>query len=212
MLSWLWRTSGRVARVAVIGTLALVLGIAPVAHAVQSAQDVVRGSTNYGRAVAVLNDDVVLWRPTYTAGLRRNGPIDVIAYGRGGKRATFIGSTYGKRIPSFTLAQKAAQTRWAATPVQHGTAGLVSTPALRLRDAQNSRIVRVRVFANCREPGVQVRRCATSDVAKFGGTVEMLARTGVGGPPRATTIRIDSNGLSYRQLLRVVEGLVPVPS
>lgn len=184
--------------------------IAPPAHAVVSAQDVVRGSTNYGKAVSVLNDDVTLWRPTYTAALRRNGPIDVIAYGKGAKRATFAGATYGKRVPSFTISQKVAQTRWAATPVRQETAGLVPSSSIRLKDSADSQIVRVRIFANCRQPASTAIRCTTSDVAKFGGTAEVLARTTVDGDVRNTDIRIDSNGLSYRQLVRVVEGLVPV--
>lgn len=192
---------------ALVLALVLALGAAPSVHAAQGTQDVVRSSTNYGRALSALDDDVTLWRPTYTASLRRNGPIDVIAYGKGDKRATFAGSTYGKRVPSFTLSQKAAQTRWAATPVRHETAGLVRTPSIRLEDAGN---VRVRIFANCRQPGTSLRSCTAADVAKFGGTAELLARSTVDGDPRATTVRIDSNGLSYRQLLRVARGLVPV--
>ena len=192
---------------ALLMALSGALGIVPSVHAAQSTQDVVRSSTNYSRALLALDDDVTLWRPTYTASLRRNGPIDVIAYGKGGKRATFAGSTYGKRVPSFTLSQKAAQTRWAATPVSHETAGLVRTPSIRLKDAGN---VRVRVFANCRQPGTAPRSCTAADVAKFGGTAELLARSTVNGDPRATTVRIDSNGLTYRQLLRVARGLVPV--
>ena len=185
-----------------------------------AAEDVVRGSTNYGRAVAVLDDNTVLWRPTYTAGLRRNGPIDVIAYGKGGKRATFAGSTYGKRVPSFTLAQKAAQTRWAAEPIEHDTAGLVRSERIRIGRPGATRVVRARIFANCRQPESQaqsaqppqgtVLRCARADVARFGGVAQVLARTTVNGEPRATTVQIDSNGLSYRQLLRVASGLVPV--
>ena len=192
---------------ALVLALVLALGAAPSVHAAQGTQDVVRSSTNYGRALSALDDDVTLWRPTYTASLRRNGPIDVIAYGKGDKRATFAGSTYGKRVPSFTLSQKAAQTRWAATPVRHETAGLVRTPSIRLDDAGN---VRVRIFANCRQLGTSLRSCTAADVAKFGGTAELLARSTVDGDPRATTVRIESNGLSYRQLLRVARGLVPV--
>ena len=223
VLSMPWRFSARVVRVVVIGTLALILGAAPTAHAAQSTQDVVRGSTNYGRAVAALDDETVLWRPTYTAGLRRSGPIDVIAYGSAGKRATFAGSTYGKRVPSFTLAQKAAQTRWAAVPVEQDSAGLVKSERIRIGRPGATRVVRARIFANCRGAdssasdsasdstvGAASRRCSRADVARFGGVAEVLARTTVSGEPRATTVRIDSNGLSYRQLVRVARGLVPV--
>jgi len=151
-----------------------------------------------------------LWRPDYTAGLRRRGPIDVIAYGNGAQRATFAGSTYGRRVPSFTLAQKAGQTRWAATPVDHPTAALVRTEAIRIGPPGAKRVVRARVFAQCKQPGVRVRRCAPADVARFGGIVEILARTTTAEGPAVTNIRIDSNGLSYRQVLRVAESLLPV--
>jgi len=195
----------------------LATSVAPVPAV--AAEDVVRGSTNYGRAVAALDDETVLWRPTYTAGLRRNGPIDVIAYGSAGKRATFAGSTYGKRVPSFTLAQKAAQTRWAAVPVEQDSAGLVKSERIRIGRPGATRVVRARIFANCRGAdssasdstvGAASRRCSRADVARFGGVAEVLARTTVSGEPRATTVRIDSNGLSYRQLVRVARGLVPV--
>ncbi len=210
---------GGLASVLVSGLLTgLATSLAPVAAV--AAEDVVRGSSNYGRAVAALDDETVLWRPTYTAGLRRNGPIDVIAYGSAGKRATFAGSTYGKRVPSFTLAQKAAQTRWAAAPIEQETAGLVKSERIRIGRPGATRVVRARIFANCRgvdssaadaASGAASPRCSRADVARFGGVAEVLARTTVSGDPRATTVRIDSNGLSYRQLVRVARGLVPVP-
>lgn len=174
-----------------------------------AARDVVVNASNYGRATTVLGDSAVLWRPTYTASLRRKGPIDVIAYGKPAKRATFAGATYGKRIPSFTIAQKGAQTRWAATPVDHENQALVASVPIRIGDPGSKRVVRARVYANCAGEDRPTRRCTEADVARFGGTIVLLARTSVDGKPQATDIRLDSNGLSYRQLLRVARGLVP---
>ena len=71
------------------------------------AADVVAGARTYQRAATVLGSDVAVWRPTYTAGLPRRVPIDVIAYGKSSNRATFAGATYGKRMPSFTIARRA---------------------------------------------------------------------------------------------------------
>ena len=45
---------------------------------------------------------------------------------------------------------------------------------------------------------------------RFGGSVELLARTMSSGKPLASDIRIDSQGLTYAQLVRVASGLVPV--
>lgn len=177
-----------------------------------AARDVVTGATNYGRATSALNEEVVLWRPTYTAALGRKGPIDIIAYGKPRKRSTFVGATYGKRVPSFTIAQKASDTSWAATPVDHADQGLVASVPIRMGAPGSKRQVRARVYANCRVSDSPTRDCTRTDVARFGGTLEVLARTSVNGQPRATTIRLDSNGLSYRQLLRVARGLVPTGS
>lgn len=194
--------------VAVTVSLVVALGVVPASSA-QAARDVVAGASNYGRATSVLADSVVLWRPTYTAALRRKGPIDVIAYGGSRKRATFAGATYGKRIPSFTIAQKGADTRWAAVPVEHANEALVASVPIRLGAPGNKRQVRARVYANCTREGVAPRRCSEADVARFGGSLVLLARTTVNGQPQATDIRLDSNGLSYRQLLRIARGLVP---
>lgn len=196
--------------VLVLGLVLVASGSLAVSNPAQAAENVVRGSSNYGKAVAAMDGEVVLWRPTYTAAVRRKGPIDVIAYGKGRGRATFAGSTYGRRVPSFTLAQKSAQTRWAAIPVDRATSRLVGTEAIRLGEPGAKRVVRARIYANCGTQSGVPRRCVPTDVARFGGSVELLARTPVAGGQAATDIRIDSNGLSYRQLLRVARGLVPV--
>jgi hypothetical protein len=195
--------------VAVTSTLVVTVFASPAS----AARDVVTGSTNYGRAVTALGDDLALWRPTYTAGLRRKGPIDVIAYGKKSKRASFAGSTYGKRVPSFTIAQKNAADRWAARPVDRTSQGLVDTVAIRMGAPGSKRVVRARVYADCRAAGdarTNQRRCTRADVARFGGTLEVLARTFDDGGPLASDVRIDSQGLSYSQLLRIAKGLVPV--
>ena len=195
-----------------LGAIAALI-VTALASPASAARDVVTGSSNYGRAVAALGDDVALWRPTYTAGLRRKGPIDVIAFGKKSKRASFAGSTYGKRVPSFTIAQKSAADRWAATPVDRTSQGLVDTVAIRMGAPGNKRVVRVRVYADCRgatSGRMNQRRCAPTDVARFGGSLEVLARTFGPAGPLASDVRIDSQGLSYAQLIRIAKGLVPV--
>ena len=188
----------------------LAIGLAQPAHA---ARDVVQNASNYGRAVTALDDDVALWRPTYTAGLRRKGPIDVIAYGKQAKRASFAGSTYGKRVPSFTIAQKNAADRWAARPVDRDSQGLVGTVSIRMGAPGSKRLVRARVYADCRDQRPETAgsgRCEQRDVARFGGSLVVLARTNDAGRPLVSDVRIDSQGLSFDQLLRIARGLVPV--
>lgn len=196
-----------------IGTalFAASIGIVPMAHA---AEDVVRATTTYSDASRILAGQVLLWEPSYTAGLRRNREIDVLAYRSQGSRATFIGSTYGKRVPSFTMAQKGSDSSWAAKPVEHSSERLVETVSIRIGPAGSKRPARARIYANCKSdqgtgaaPG---NRCERRDVARFGGALVLLARTNSGGVPTATDIRIDTTGLSYRQLLRIARGLRPV--
>lgn len=180
----------------------------------QAAEDVVRATTSYAAASRILAGQVFVWEPSYAAGLRRNREIDVLAFQSQGSRATFVGSTYGKRVPSFTMAQKGSDSRWAAKPVEHPSERLVETVAIRIGPAGAKRPARARIYANCkgdlgvrRAPG---SRCERADVARFGGALVLLARTNSGGAPTATDIRIDSTGLSYQQLLRIARGLRPV--
>jgi hypothetical protein len=182
-----------------------------------AANDVVRSTNSYADADSALAGQVQLWRPTFTAGLTKRRNIDVTAYGVGPARATFVGSTYGRRVPSFTMAQKGAATSWAAKPVQHPTERLVDTVAVRIGAPGGERLIRARVYANC-GAGTEAatvgsgspRRCERRDVARFGGAVALLARTTAGGVPQATDVRIDSTGLSYQQLVRIASGLRPV--
>ena len=179
-----------------------------------SAEDVVRAATSYAAADRALAGEVLLWVPSYTAGLRRTREIDVVAYPSERSRATFVGSTYGKRVPSFTVAQKGSANSWAARPVEHSSERLVETVSIRIGPAGAKRLTRARIYANCAGgdtvPGSTGSRCERRDVARFGGAVVLLARTTARGTPTATDVRIDGTGLSYRQLVRVARGLQPV--
>ncbi len=173
--------------------------------------DVVRATSTYSQAESALQGQVLLWEPTYTLGLSRKREIDVLAFGSGSSRATFAGSSYGRRVPSFTLAQKAAATKWAAKPVQHSSERLVDTLRIQIGDRGAKRPVQARIYANCAQgPEASRKRCERRDVARFGGSVVLLARTTIAGAPEATDIRIDSTGMSYEQLLRIARGLRPV--
>lgn len=182
--------------------------IAPSSYA---AEDVVRAATSYSAADQALAGEVLLWEPSYTAGLLRAREIDVLAYRSGRSKATFVGSTYGKRVPSFTIAQKGSGSSWAAKPVEHPSERLVETVSLRIGAPGAERPARARIYANCSPADqAEVARCERRDVARFGGALVLLARTTSGGTPTATDVRIDSTGLSYRQLVRLASGLRPV--
>lgn len=204
----------------IVCLVAMFTAVAPPAR---GADDVVRATTSYLDADRLLGGQVQLWSPQYTAGLTKKRDIDVLAYtdessarGQSARRArpaTFVGSTYGRRVPSFTLAQKGAASAWAATPVEHSSERLVDTVPIRMGAPGSERIVRARIYANCAINAATARsqlRCEPRDVAQFGGAVVLLARTVTDGIPQATDIRIDSTGLTYQQLVRVARGLRPV--
>lgn len=194
------------------GAVAVTVAVSSVigAPVVFGAEGIVRATPDYTSADAALGREVLLWGPSFTAGLARSDAIDVIAYGAGPRRATFVGSTYGRRLPSFTVAQKSFGGRWAARPVEHPTQGLVGVVPVVVGEPGAERNVRARVYANCRQAdGTGPRRCRPSDVQTFGGAVELVARKDVAGVQQATDVRIDSTGLSYGQLLRIAEGLRP---
>jgi hypothetical protein len=116
-------------------------------------------------------------------------------------------------VPSFTIAQKNAADRWAARPVDRDSQGLVGTVSIRMGAPGSKRLVRARVYADCRDQGPESAgsgRCEQRDVARFGGSLVVLARTNDAGRPLASDVRIDSQGLSYNQLLGIARGLVPV--
>lgn len=193
-----------------IGVAASLVAVAPVA---QASEDVARRSVNYADANRLLTPNVMLWKPTYTAGLKRKRAIDVIAFGKGAKRSTFAGSSYGSRGRTFTIAQRGSATRWAAKPISHSTEGLVDVVPLRMGPPGSRGVVRARVYANClseESATVGTKRCSQGDVSKFGGAFVVLARTTTGGRPQASEIRIDSTGLSYRELLRIAQGMTPL--
>lgn len=194
----------------IIGAITLVGSLLLSSPIARASEDVVRATVTYADADRALNGQFLLWSPTYTAGLKRVREIDVLAYRQGRSRATFVGSTYGTRAPSFTLAQKGSASPWAATPVQHSSERLVETIPLRIGPAGAQRPARARVYANCGiDENAATRRCERGDVARFGGALVLMARTTSGGVPQATDIRIDSNGLTYQELVRVARGLQP---
>ena len=216
-VSWIRQNVSRRARHLVsMASCVVLLGSlgAPTAWAANS---VAENSQTFGSASLALGGDVTVWRPRFSAGLSQKGPIDVIAFGKGKNRATFVGVTYGKRVPSFTLAQKGARTEWAATPVERDTAGFVELVTIRMGPPGNKVESRARVYANCQvsdsvgsndQPGQ--RRCSRADVARFGGALEVVARTTRGGRMAVTNIRIDSVGLSFSQLVKIAEQMTPV--
>jgi hypothetical protein len=168
-----------------------------------------------------------LWRPSYTAGLKQDGTIDVVAEGitmkdgavTGG--STFAGSTYGSsRKEKVTIVEKWAQTDWAADPETDIRRALVGSATISLGDPGIKVDVPAKIYANCytkplsgdAPPPPKSLRCTKADVRKYGGTLVMTARpSSTMGAPGRSTLQIDADGLSYKQLVRVASSLQQVP-
>lgn len=209
--------------------------LAPGARAVGAPAGTVTGSvTDSGLRTSTATWDVAaarlgtagsLWEPHRTLGLERTRRITVIGDGitvangavTGG--VTFAGTRYGRGARSVWLAQKWADTGWAAEPAVSTSRALVRTVRLALGPRGMRILVPARVYADCIEQPVDRdprpvparARCSRADVLRYGGTVEFTARpSSTMTAPGNTTVVLQSRGLTYSQLLRVAGSLEQV--
>lgn len=220
----------RIRNLVVIVSCAVVLpalGAAPAVAAETVDTSVQADVDTWQEAADVLGPAGSVWSPKYTAGLKQKGPIDVVAEGitmkdgavTGG--STFVGSTYGTgRKNKVTIVEKWAQTDWAADPETDIRRALVGSATISLGDPGTKVDVPAKIYANCytkalsgdAPPPPKSLRCTKADVRKYGGTLEMTARpSSTMGGPSWSTILIDTEGLSYKQLVRVASSLQQVP-
>ncbi len=143
--------------------VALVLG-SPPASALPAARptaDTTAKASNWLEAAARLGTAGSLWEPASTAGLRRTKPIDVMTDGlrfedgRARSGDTFAGATYGTvrgasaARPSFTIAEKWADTGWAVEPATSTSLARVGSVRIALGSPDTQVTVTAQVFANC---------------------------------------------------------------
>jgi len=174
---------------------------------------VVDSYATWQRAARALEPIGILYRPTFRAGLKQNSRIDVLAFERSTKTrerirysSMLITANYTKRLRSFSIMEKKANVKWAARRVADPGQRIVESRMIRLNDSKTK--VRATIYANCvvAEPEVAVRsgtRCTKADVKTYGGLLVMKA-------PARTSIIVESNGLSYSELIGVARGLKQV--
>jgi hypothetical protein len=215
--------------VVIVSSVVLVpaLGATPALAADSVDTSVQADVESWQEAADLLGPAGSLWRPSYTAGLKQDGTIDVVAEGitmkdgavTGG--STFAGSTYGSsRKEKVTIVEKWAQTDWAADPETDIRRALVGSATISLGDPGTKVDVPAKIYANCytkalsgdAPPPPKSLRCTKADVRKYGGTLVMTARpSSTMGAPGRSTLQIDADGLSYKQLVRVASSLQQVP-
>ena len=202
--------------------------LAPIAVA---APDTSQAAKTWQEAASLLGSAGSLWEPSNTAGLRRTKPIDVFAdgltftSGSASSGETYAGATYGAlraastSRPSFTIAEKWADTGWAAEPAYSTSMAPVGSATIPLGSPGTQVNVKAQVFANCfAQPSSanprQVPagyRCSKADVAKSGGVLRMTARpASTMTDPGRTSIVITTTGLSYAQLISIASSLAQV--
>lgn len=185
--------------------------------------------TTWSQAATFLGGTGSLWEPKYTAKKKLNGGISVVkdTYPGDGtsenppQLATSAGALYGTNKSGFRIMEKFADSQWAAEPAPSWQEAPVGSGKVRitLGDPGTQITVNATVSANCYQPKFKVNipeqpkgfQCAQADVKKYGGVLEMTAKPpSTMTAPGNTTIRIESNGLTYQQLLKIAGSLQQV--
>jgi hypothetical protein len=178
-----------------------------------AAQAVVDSYSTWQRAAMAVDSKGVLYQPTFRAGLKQDSRIDVLAFKRKTKSgsavkysAMLITASYTGRLGSFSVMEKYADTKWAARRIADLGQRVVAEPILKMNGSKSK--VRVRIYANCAiaelDSTVEPKsRCSKADVKSFGGLLVMTA-------PGKTSIIIESERLSYGQLVAIARGLKPL--
>lgn len=205
------------------GALTLAVGVSPAAA--DSAVDLQAKAASWDKAAAKLGTAGSLWDPMRTAGLRRVGPITVVAdgltfaRGRALSGDTVATAQYGRGATSFTIAEKWANTGWAAEPAFTTSMAKVGTVVIPVGLPGSRTPVKAAIYANCFVQPSDADpteipawfRCAKSQVLTTGGVLVMTARpSSTMAAPGNTSIVIQSTGLTYTQLVYIASGLQQV--
>lgn len=187
-----------------------VVGLAP--QAVADTQEV----RTWAGAAAVAGPEGSLWQPTYRAGLKRSGPINVAQETYDNGKAMSVGASYGDNTRGFSILETYDGYSPALDAEPDRSAAPVGTFTVRLGDPDTSIAIRVRVDANCWEPDYTPNptpapkdfRCSKADVKKYGATLRMTAKPpSTMTAPGTTDVIIQSQGISFTQLMRIASSL-----
>jgi hypothetical protein len=175
------------------------------------------------KAQKLTGSDGSLWKPTFTAGLPLAGGLTVVDGKQDdGSRAMTVQGTYEKGTRTISVLENYKGAFSALDAEPNIAAELVGKPTITVGYPDMRYTVRATVSANCYnvKPGADGSvpappagfRCSQSDVAKFGGTLTVTMRPGsTMTAPGTTFVTIQvSPGITYNQLIRMVQGLVQI--
>jgi hypothetical protein len=175
-----------------------------------SANAVAESYPTWQRAALALDSKGILYYPSPRAGLKQDSKIDLLAFTRKTKSgdgvkysSMLVTGSYKNRHGSFSLMEKYASAKWAARRVADPGQRIVSQRTIKM-DASGTR-VQSTIYANCAvsPPDLAVEQkqvCTQSEVKLFGGLLVMEIQG-------ETSIIIESNGLTFQQLIAVGRGL-----
>jgi len=218
------RSRARLITISVGALTAVALACAAATPALAADSNFEAKVPTWGEAASALGTAGSLWQPGYTARLKQSGDIWVLA-----NNLTFSNGTvtsgetnasgqYGTNKRGFRLYEKWANTGWAADPAPSWQTARVGTVKITLGPKGTSVTVPATVSANCyrAKPDKNFNipeqpkgfHCSTSDVLRYGGILQMTAKPpSQMTAPGNTTIRIETAGLTYDQLVSIASSL-----
>lgn len=194
----------------------------PTAAASAAAPSVAETNTTvatWAEAAALLGLDGSLWEPTKTLGLEMAEQIEVLVQPQFSPVLQYTGAQYGTTEKGFRISQKWADAGWAADPVTDIRALPVKAKPIKLGDPDTPSTVEISVVAYCNEgaespdaePPAADATCKKTDVKKYGGQLTMTATpSSTMTAPGDTTVVIDVQGLTFKQLLKIARNLQQV--
>ena len=196
-----------------LGACALMV-IAPAANADVTSSTV----PTWAKAATALGPNGSLWSPTFTAGLKQSGGIQVFKgdplkqYGNGAIATYKVGKKQMQFFENWNGVPSAIE------PPPSTRRLLVGNPTITLGGPDTPTAIKTRVSADCYqakmkngllpEPPANAR-CKESDVSKYGGELRMTAKPSntMGSPGNTDVVIQVSPGISYPQLLKIASSL-----
>ena len=191
-----------------------IVALAPVAQAA----NVTSTQPTWAKAATALGTGGSLWGPTFAAGLKLNGGIQVTRDDSLKPIGTSAVANYTVGKKTMTILENWAGTQSTVDPAPSTRRILVGTPTIKLGGPDTPIAIKTQVSADCYQAKLKNGllpappanlRCKESDVSQYGGELRMTAKPSntMGSPGTTDGVIQVSPGISYQQLLKIASGL-----